>query len=85
MSIEDAINRLASAVQQQGEAPAVAEIIRQRNKAQSERDYEKGYHEYWLKRYQETNRELEHERRVIRGLRSAIKRMKAQRMVNRGE
>lgn len=81
MSMEDAINRLASAVQQQGEASAVAEIIRQRNEAIRSRDFWEREAADLLRKRNQLFDDLEHERRVSRGLRSAIKRMKAQRMV----
>ncbi len=77
MSIEDAINRLANAVSASTQNSAVAEIIRQRDAWQKEYEAMERSRDYYSDRMEKFWSELEHERRVSRGLRSALKRMKS--------
>lgn len=82
MSMEEALDRLASAVLKQGELSAVAEIIRQRNEAIRSRDFWEREAADLLRRKNQLFNDLAHERRVSCGLRSAIKRMKSARKDN---
>ena len=76
MAMEDAINRLASAVERNNEGAAVREIIRQRDDALTSLRSKTNSCEYWMKLHEEEQgRRFKTERRVY-SLRGVITRMK---------
>jgi hypothetical protein len=76
MSLEDAIYRLAGAVQAQGEASAVKELIRQRDDALELSRRDKRNWEWADGKRSEYARLLDTERRRVRSLRAVIRRIK---------
>ena len=79
-SLEDAINRLASAAERNYSGSAVAEIIRQRDEAIAQRDKWKRDAEYYMQdRNAASDRRRKAERKLA-ALRGVITRMKKQRL-----
>ena len=76
MALEDAIVRLARAVELQGEASAVAEIIRQRNAAQKEAGELRQSRDYYERRMSEEYEAGLRLNRQITALRAVVTRMK---------
>jgi hypothetical protein len=76
MSLEDAITRLAIAIEAQGEASAVAELIRQKKNAEAARDKWKRDAEFYEERRTTIYKEWEVTLRRIASLKGVITRMK---------
>lgn len=79
MALEDVVLRLARAVESQGEASAVAEIIRQRESAIRERDRWQRDAEFYKKERNQLSALLGTERRRVISLRVVIRKLNAQR------
>jgi hypothetical protein len=77
MSLENAVQRLACAVEQGN--PAVAEIIRQRDYWKAEAETQRSQKERYEKWYRDRGEENVRLGRVIYSLRGVITRMKRQR------
>lgn len=76
MAMEDAINRLACAVERNNESMAVAEIIRQRNAWQTAYEEAKRNHEYYERRFRDQQTECQRIARSNNSLRGVVTRMK---------
>jgi len=80
MTMESAIEQLAAAVRSQGEASAVAELIRQRDKAVKDKENVQYWRDWEERRANEYKGKLQIERRRTAALRGVIKRMKGKGM-----
>lgn len=76
MAIEDAINRLAAAVERNQQGAAVAEVIRQRDEWQKQAEQWKRDAEFYLTGRNEHYESAQHHRKVAAALRGVITRMK---------
>lgn len=76
MSLEDAINRLASAAERNYSGSAVAEIIRQRDEAINQREFWKNKSAHYELERNNLSQKLRSERVRVSALRGVITRMK---------
>ena len=76
MAIEEALTRLARAIELQGEGAAVAELIRQRDAAIKECDRWKRDADFYMRSRDDRYRDWECAVRVNRALRAVITKMK---------